>query len=315
MKFRTVKGLVPIEDVVLADGHAHLWIDASKCPNTGKRPNLTDYSAIEAELHDFKSAGGTTLIDCQPGGCGRDANILVNLSDSTGLQITATTGFHKKEYYPPGSWLWLASMEEVLSYLVEELTYGMRESETNICATTIKVAPEDNIKGQVRILMEAAAEASHRTGAVILCHTEKGRNAENLFQFFTDRGVLSSHLYFCHMDKRPDITLHRELAKEGVLLGYDTFARPKYNPEYYAWRLLRTLVEDGLYDCISIGSDLASADMWQHCGGQPGMLYLPNVIVPRLYAEGFPQSIVDKLTGLNVVGRVAKSISSTSSKL
>ena len=70
MKFRTVKGLVPIEDVALADGHAHLWIEPLVCPKTANRPNLSNYSAIEAELNDFKLAGGTTLIDCQPGPTG-----------------------------------------------------------------------------------------------------------------------------------------------------------------------------------------------------------------------------------------------------
>jgi hypothetical protein len=46
----------------------------------------------------------------------------------------------------------------------------------------------------------------------------------------------------CHVDKRPDVGLHRELARAGVLLGYDTFGRPKYNPDQGVWQLIPALV-------------------------------------------------------------------------
>ncbi|MFC2024324.1 hypothetical protein ACFLTJ_01930 [Chloroflexota bacterium] len=306
MELMTVKGLVQIEDAGLVDAHAHLWIEAPKCLDTITRPNLTNYSAVEAELHDFKMAGGTALIDCQPGGCGRDANILRRFSESTGLHVIATTGFHKREYYSPGSWLWLSSIEQALAYLIEELTYGIREANTNICATTIKIAFNGNPEGQERVLMEAAAEAARRCDALVLCHTEQGMHAEDIVRFFSNRKLPPNQLYICHMDKRADISLHRELAQEGVLLGYDTFARPKYDPERNVWRLLRTLVADGFHEYISIGLDMASATMWQHCGGQPGLCFLPNVIIPRLFAEGFPKSIVNQLTGSNIIRRLAK---------
>ncbi|MBN1965249.1 MAG: hypothetical protein JW910_11430 [Anaerolineae bacterium] len=304
MKFQTVTGPIPVGDVALADGHAHLWIQPDDGVSPEARLELNRYDAIRAELDDFRAAGGTTLVDCQPGGTGRDANMLVKLARATGLHVTATTGFHLQKYYPPGSWLWSASAEEAAAFFVEELMVGMRETEGDIRATTIKVGYDGEIDGQARVLLEAAAEASRQTGALILFHTERGRNVEALLPFFSDRGVSPRRLYLCHVDKRPDAGLHRELAQAGVLLGYDTFVRPQYEPERGAWSLVKALVAGGLDEHIAVCLDLAIAAMWRHYGGQPGMLFLPEQIVPRLYAEGISESTVQKLTGTNIARRL-----------
>ena len=300
MRFQTVTGPAAVEDVHLADAHGHVWIRPPQGVSNGNKLELCHYEAIEAELADFRRAGATTIVDCQPGGCGRDAGMLVRLARATGLHITATTGFHRQRYYPAAHWLWTASEEKARAYFVEELTLGTRETEGIIPATTIKIGYEGLLEGQSLILMAAAAEAARQTGAVILCHTELGKNVEALPSFFGDRGVVAGRLYICHVDKRPDFGLHRELAQAGALLGYDTFLHPKYEPEERAWPLLQKMVADGLADRIAIGLDLAEADMWRHYGGQPGMLALPEQIVPRLRAEGISESIIAKLSGQNI---------------
>lgn len=300
VKFRTVTGLAAVEDVRLADAHGHVWIKPPKGVSGDARLELCDYAAIEAELADFRGAGGTTIVDCQPGGCGRDAQMLVRLATATGLHITATTGFHRQRYYPARHWLWSASEEEISAHFVGELTRGMQEANGTVLATTIKVAHEGRLQGQTLVLMAAAAEAARQTGAAIMCHTERGMNAEELPLFFADRGVTADRLHICHMDKRADFGLHRELAQAGALLGYDTFVRPKYNPEERAWPLLEQMVADGLADRVAIGLDLAESSMWRHYGGQPGMTALAEEIVPQLRAKGMTEHTISQLTGSNI---------------
>ena len=304
MRFQTVTGPVPVEQVMVADAHAHAWIVPPEGVPAESRLELNDYNAIRAELSDFRAAGGTTLVDCQPGGCGRDATRLLDLARATGLHITATTGFHQRKYYPPDSWLWSAPVENAAAYFVEELTTGMVETGDTVPATTIKVGYDGVIEGQPRVLMEAAAAASRQTGALILFHTERGLNVEALVPFFTDQGVAANRLYLCHVDKRPDVGLHRELEQAGVLLGYDTFDRPKYDPERGVWPLLRTLVADGLGAHIAVGLDMAITSMWKHYGGRVGMLFLPHKIVARLRTEGFPEPIIRQLTAHNIASRL-----------
>lgn len=300
----TVRGLIPVEELRLVDGHAHAWISPPPDVAPDSRLELDDYETVRAELGDFKAAGGTALIDCQPGGCGRDGVMLRRLAEATGLHITATTGFHQRKYYPPTSDLWTASAEKAAALFVEELIVGMRETNGEARATTIKVGYEGIIDGQTRTLMEAAAFAAQQTGAAILFHTEQGRNIEALLPFFADRGVPSDRLYICHVDKRPDIGLHREIAKAGVLLGYDTFARPKYHPVQGVWPLIRALVADGLEGSIAIGLDLAMASSWRRYGGQPGLLFLIEDVLPRLRAEGISEAVILRLTAQNVAQRL-----------
>jgi len=301
---QTVSGPLPAADVRLADGHAHVWIQPPDGTDPAARLDLHDEAAIRAELSDFRAAGGTLLVDCQPGEAGRDARALARLSAATGVRITATTGFHQQKYYPPGCWLWSASAEDAAAYFVEELTIGTRESGGTVRVATIKIGYEGVIEGQTRVLMEAAAAASRQTGALILFHTERGANVEALLPFFAGRGVPAERLYLCHVDKRPDVGLHRELAQAGALLGYDTFARPKYDPERTTWPLLAALVGEGLGGHIAVCLDMALAEMWRHYGGGPGLLFLAEQIVPRLRALGLPAATIRDLTGGNIARRL-----------
>jgi phosphotriesterase-related protein len=299
MELITVAGPVPASEITLADGHAHLWIDPPPGVAQEARIELNRADPIEAELRDFRAAGGSLLVDCQPGGCGRNAAMLLRFAQATGLRVTATTGFHLQHYYPPGHWLWAASAEAAAGHFLRELDEGMDEA-AGVRAATIKVGYSGEIAGQSRALMESAAAAAQATGAVILFHTEQGRNVEALLLFFAARGVPPARLYLCHVDKRPDLGLHRELAQAGALLGYDTFVRPKYEPDRNVWPLLLGMVESGLAAHVAICLDAALPSMWKHLGGEPGLLAFMETIRPRLEREGVDAQTAAALLGGNV---------------
>lgn len=306
---QSVTGPTPVEAITLVDGHAHAWIHPPEGVDPAARIELDNEESLRAELSDFYAAGGRAIVDCQPGGGGRDARALRRLSQATGVVITCTTGFHQQKYYPPESWLWTASEDDATATFVEELRHGTRESTTNgsdpIRAAVIKIGFEGTFEGQTRVLMEAAARAARQTGCSILFHTEQGRNAEALLPFFSERGVPPTRLYICHVDKRADEGFHKELAQAGALLGYDTFARPKYDPDRNVWRLVKTLVAAGLESQVAIGLDLAFPSNMQHFGGAPGLRFLPDQVLPRLRAEGIGEDAIRKLTAQNVLHRLA----------
>lgn len=295
---QTVLGLVPASEISIADAHAHLWIEPPPGVPDESRTVLNDFDAIRREVTDYHAAGGTLAVDCQPPGAGRGILRLIRLSRATGLHITATTGFHLRKYYAPDDWLWSAEADQAADYFVHCLTVSLLQP-TDTRATTIKVGYAGQIERQTRVLMEAAAAAAHRTGAVILFHTEAGKNVEALLPFFSERGVPPTQLYLCHVDKRPDLALHRELASAGVMLGYDTFARPKYDPERNVWMLLPAMIAQGCAGQIALGLDLSSPAQWRF-GGGAGMQMIPDVIIPRLRAHGVDDATVRGLTGHNI---------------
>ncbi len=302
---QTVTGPLPPEQVTLADAHSHVWINPPAGINPKARFELNDPRRIEAELKDFRSAGGNLLVDCQPGGCGRDARMLLKLAEAAELHITAVTGFHLARYYPDGHWLWAADEKSAAAYFISELTAGLQENEGALAAA-IKMGFNGKIEGQSRVLMEAAAEAARHTGAGLLFHTEAGLNAEALPLFFEDRGVPAERLFLCHLDQRPDIGLHRELAQAGLLLVYETFNRPLSKPEQNVWPLLLQMVRAGYWGHIAIGLDAARSARWRHFGGGPGLVALPDAILPRLHHEGLSETEVTALTGQNVARFLAR---------
>jgi phosphotriesterase-related protein len=297
-EFVTVTGAVALSDCGMIDGHAHAWINPPASAPT--RLQLDDLGGITRDLQDFRAAGGWGLVDCQPGGCGRDANRLRKISQQSGVRIAAATGFHMQQYYPPDDWLWQAKPDAAAAHFVEELTVGMRETGGTIPATVIKVGYSGSGADQEAALMHAAAEAAYQTGAGILFHTERGRGTETLPSFFAARGVSPSRLYICHIDKRPDFGLHFALAQAGCLLGYDTFVRPQYDPEHHVWPLLLRMVAAGLAGQVAVCLDLALANLWRFQGHADGMRFLTDHILPRLRAEGLDAETIAQLMGGSV---------------
>jgi phosphotriesterase-related protein len=62
-----------------------------------------------------------------------------------------------------------------------------------------------------------------------------------------------------HIDKRPDHGLHAELTQAGVMLAYDTFFRPKYDPERNLWPQISAMVAAGLNHVVALATDVAEA--------------------------------------------------------
>ena len=170
----------------------------------------------------------------------------------------------------------------------------------------IKVACEASLAESPLGLLEAAAQAARSSDAAIEVHTEKGADAEAILRFFDEHGVPAQRLVICHIDKRPDLGLHRELAREGVLLEYDTFFRPKYQPEKNVWPLLEGMVRGGLAGSVALATDLADEALWLTAGAGPGLAGLLTEVRPRLYGLGFDASTVRALTGLNIAERLSR---------
>ena len=303
----TVQGPVPFERLGITDAHNHLWIN----PVPGADPNapvLNQFDPILKELIEYRKKGGETLLDCQPAGCGRDGNQLLALSKASGVNLVACTGFHRKKYYPRDYWLWGAGAQSVCDFLCSELEQGLSETlqtPTPVKAGLIKIAIEASWADCPKAALEGAALAALKSKALIEIHTEKGFLAEKACIYFMDLGVLPEQLVFCHMDKRPDIGLHQELARLGVLLEYDTFYRPKYNPSANLWPLIEQMVNANHADRIALATDMAEAELYYFIGGGAGLSSLPGEIQNQLTAKGFPEAARKQMLGGNIARRLA----------
>lgn len=291
----------------VTDAHNHIWIDAIPRADPAA-PVLNDFDRIAAELKTYNSAGGGSLLDCQPGGCGRNGRKLTALSIESGVTVIACTGFHRRKYYPPEHWLFTAKENKITDYFIAELRDALeecRDEKEPARAGFIKIAFEGEWSQTPQAALEAAAEAAAQTGALIEIHTEKGALAEKALIYFEDRHIPAWQLCMCHMDKRPDIGLHSEIAKFGALLEYDTFFRSKYKPEESVWPLISQMVDAGLGSSIALATDMAESEMYTSIGNGPGLASLPRDIRTRLEAKQISEKNIRGMLGENIARRLA----------
>ena len=302
----TVQGPVSFEEMGLTDGHNHVWIEALPGRDASD-PVLVQFDLIAEELAEYREMGGRSLLDCQPFGCGRNGNQLLALSRKSGVHIVACTGFHRKKYYPPQHWFWDMDANRVYEFLVAEIRQALSETiETvPVQAGFIKIALEAAWQDCPQAALEGAAAAAIETRLPIEIHTEKGALAEEICQYFADRKVPLHQLVLCHMDKRPDVELHKDLATQGVLLEYDTFYRPKYEPQKNLWPLLETMVDAGFVKNIVLATDMAEAALYHFIGNGPGLASLPGEIRAQLSKRGIPESAGRQMLGGNIARSLA----------
>lgn len=305
----SVTGPVNPAAVRIADAHNHLWIApiADAVPDS---PVLTDFDLLVRELKVFSAAatdGMAAQFDCQPGGFGRDAVKLRALSVASGVKVVCCTGYHLRKY-APSHWLWTASAERAAEHFIRELTEGVEEAseDTPIRAGFIKIAFEENPSATPPALLEAVGAAVSATGCGVEVHTEQGKTAERILPLLVANGVAADRVVLCHMDKRKDVGLHRELIGAGALLEYDTFTRTEKYPEPYPF--LAQVIEAGLSHGVALATDMAYTAQWANYGGgaYPQILDMPEL---ASVSSSLSSGVRAALLGGNIVQRLARKTS------
>ncbi|GAC1322969.1 MAG: hypothetical protein NVSMB22_10230 [Chloroflexota bacterium] len=296
---QTVCGVFAAGEVTTADSHEHLRI----LPGVRRAPVLVDEEGARAELRDFATAGGNLVVDCQPGGIGRDGASLARLGASSGVAVVAVTGFHLARYYAPDAGPWGTTADLAAVFFRRELSEGLDEAPW-VLAGAIKTAWTGQ-GGREVDLMRAAFGVARDLGVGVIAHTEAGGHVEALVKLADGVGILPGKLQLSHIDKRPDFGLHRELAQAGYLLGYDTFLRPKYAPDQRVWPLLRAMVAEGLEAQVTLGLDVVDVALW-HVYGGPGLRTIPTTILARLRAEGASDEQLRAVGGQNIARLLAR---------
>lgn len=312
-KVVTVTGLIDLDQLGKTDAHNHLWISDLGLDGANI-PVLNQENLIIEDLCSYKSSGGSSQVDCQPGRAGRDGRKLYSISKTTGVNIIACTGFHLSEYYPPGEEIWSLDADQARDYFLNEIQTGLietQDTEQLVFPGFIKIAVRETISESPRSLLEGAVAASQESGYLIEMHTEKGVGVEEFLDYFSSQGLAPERLVICHIDKRTDLGLHMELAQEGYLLEYDTFFRKKYLPEENLWMLIHEMVQAGQEESIALATDLADSSQWVSYGGEPGLAGFMNIINDRLRTV-FDQPVIDQMMGKNIGDRLAVKIKENS---
>ncbi|MGP4006066.1 phosphotriesterase family protein [Streptomyces sp. 4N124] len=284
---RTVLGDVRPEELGVVDAHDHLFLHSPQLPGQ----ELNDASAARAELEAFRAIGGSAVVQWTPYGMGRRAADLPSLSRESGVHVVAATGLHQAVHYDDRT---LAELRGRLAdVFVAELTEGIGTS--GVRAGFIKVAGGFHaLDAHTRWAMGAAAEAHHATGAAIAVHLELGTGALDVLDLLCgELAVPPGRVVLGHLNRSPDLVVHREAASAGCYLAFDGPSRAHHTTDWHMPDAVRALADAGFGDRVLLGGDTTTAAARSVNGG-PGMPYLLRRVRQRL----------EVALGAELVGRI-----------
>ncbi|MEM6646149.1 MAG: phosphotriesterase-related protein [Bacteroidota bacterium] len=290
MFIRTVLGDIDPADFGRCLPHEHLL---GQPPPHLATPDLqlTDLDAAIREVEAFQTVGGRSIVEMTTPDYGRDAAGLRRIAEATGVHIVAATGYNKETFSAP--FLDGVSVAELVERYVREVEAGM--DGTDIRTGLIKASTMTTMTPHGATMLQAAAEAHHRTGAPISTHTEKGRLGVAQAQALIDAGVKPEHIVIGHTDHQLDWGYHAELAATGVFLGIDQIGKAKYAPDADRIAFIQRHIDAGHGEQLLLSGDLARRSYWTAHGGAPGFGYILTDFASALRAAGLTDSDLDRL--------------------
>jgi phosphotriesterase-related protein len=305
----TVLGALKPNDLGWCQIHEHLSLVQGYLCTLNPDFLIDDREKTLNELGMYRRAGGRSVVDAQPVGCCRDAGELAALSKGAGVNVVASTGFHRRGFYPENHWLFGCDSGELEELFVSELLEGMFAGcdvirpgrQTAIRAGVIKTACDANgMDGVSAKLFSAAAKASVSTGAPIMVHTERGSRPTEVLNFLLDRGAAPDRIIFCHMDRScPDLSIHENILSEGAYLEYDTIGRPKYHDDADEITIIKTALEKGYEDRIMCSLDVTRARLKAYTPGAIGLDYILTAFKDKMRDGGITATQIQKMTEFN----------------
>ncbi|MEM7657174.1 MAG: phosphotriesterase, partial [Bacteroidota bacterium] len=271
--------------------------------NFGAEPEISptyDTTALFAQvipyLRSLKEAGVGTIFDCTTAFFGRDAKLLKQLSDSTGIHIVTNTGFYgaaKDRYVPP---LVLESSEwEIAQIWMLEYEEGI--DGTDIRPGFIKLAFDEGEVSEVDLKLFRAGVLTHlETGLTLAVHTG-GNEEAALAQLETLQalGVSPDNWVWVHANKVGDPKILLEFAQEGAWISLDGVKEENLN-QYVTW--LEQFRDANLLQKVLLSHD---GNSFPRGGAIRPYDAIPTLLLSRLAEAGFSQEEIDQLTRLNPV--------------
>ena len=296
---RTVTGDIAPGALGHTQCHEHIYLRKGPSFALNSALCMDDFEKSLEELHSYRKAGGHTIVDAQPDGFGKDAEMLRKLSEESGVSIVSVTGFHKLCYLEPEDPLASLSEDDLTERFLRDIV------DAPVPAGLIKCACEPgwNEHPAYRRLFAAVARTAAKTGVPVLIHTEKGADALPLPDFFGKYGVSPERMILCHLDRtRHDAAHHCQLLAAGCTLCYDSIHRYKYHSDEAELNLLRSVCDAGFADRVVLSLDTTNQRLKAYHSPDIGLDYILTVYKNVLRQNGFSAEEIRRMTVENAAG-------------
>jgi len=309
----TVTGRISVEEMGKTMIHEHFIFGYPGFAGDLTLGPFRKAEALEAGIQAANAVmkfGVKTVVDPTPNECGRNPEVLKEISEETGLQIVCATGYYYEgegatTYFKFRQSLGTAE-DDIYDMFMKEITDGI--DTTGIRPGIIKLATS---KGEItpyeRMFFEAAAKVHQETGIMLLTHTQEGTMGPEQARLLIELGVVPEKIVIGHMCGNTDINYQKKTLETGVKIGFDRFGiqglvGAPMDEERIA--TLLQLLENGYEDQIMISHD--SINYWM---GRPPIMnddlaalvknwhptHVFENIIPELKRSGVSNKMIEKM--------------------
>jgi phosphotriesterase-related protein len=285
---------------------------------------LDEEEAAAGEVEDFRSAGGSAIVETGAPGIrsGEDVVAFRRISERTGAHIVACTGLYAEDSWPE-SFRGLTE-DEYAQYLFDEIQNGIGES--GILPGQIKVAYEGRSR-DADAYLRAAARVSRETGVSLQVHVGLTLTNEEMrdsfLPLFYETDCVPERTLICHVEnwlgpleivdlvREPgavprDLTLHREVMGRGFNLCFTLFGSEwdteglgiAHRPDWFYMAGMLPLIEQGYAGQLFMGHDVFTKSATRRGGGE-GYTRIPRFVVPTLRRCGVSDDDLHRITVAN----------------
>ncbi|PMQ01248.1 MAG: aryldialkylphosphatase [Dictyoglomus sp. NZ13-RE01] len=261
----TVRGKIEDDDLGKTLIHEHILVDFRGAEFSKDKGYFIDevVEIVLPYLLEIKELGYKTFVDCTPAYIGRDPELLLKLSNMSGLNIITNTGFYcagNDKYIP--RFAYDMTEKEISNIWIEEWKNGINGS---VRPGFIKIGVDPGPLREIeKKIVKSACLTYHETGLTIACHTGEAQCALEVLSIIKDYDVPTSSLIIVHADGIEKEVIWN-LAEEGCFIEFDSVGG---RPLEYHVDLIRKAVEKGVEDRLLISHDAGWYNVGEKDGGK-----------------------------------------------
>jgi predicted metal-dependent phosphotriesterase family hydrolase len=295
---QTVRGPIQPDQLGVTLPHEHLYDQIWEIPGRNDYAGqLEDDDLLCDEVLAFKKLGGQSIVECTVLGIGRSPEMLVRMSERTGVHIVMGCGWYREPYYPAGDLIDRRPVEDLAREIIAEINEGV--SGTGIRPGIIGEVGTDKswVSAQEERVHRAAARAHLATGLALTTHSIGKPVGLTELDIFEDEGVDPRRVIIGHCDHPFCLfaDYHLELLKRGANVQFDTLGNKTPELDERAFQILLKHLDGGYTDQLFLSQDVCKIQHLRCLGGN-GFTYVLETFLSKLRKAGVPEALLTKMT-------------------
>lgn len=294
-KIMTVEGPIDPEEMGQTLIHEHILVDFIGAAKSN--PSRWDKARVVAKmlpfLKELRESGCATFVDCTPNHLGRDANLLRQLAQASGLNIITNTGYYggSDNKFLPGH-AFTESAEQLSARWLREWERGI--DNTGVKPGFIKISVNDaNLSPVSQKLIRAAGLTHLKSGLTVASHTGPYGPAKEQIDILRSMRVSPKAFIWVHAQSEKNENRYVEMARLGAWVSLDGLA-PSNVDEYV--RKLQLMKKENCLEQTLVSHDAGWYDPDKPDGGDVrGYTTLSRELLPALKEDGFTDHDIRQL--------------------